>query len=219
LVYTWNIWNDKPSKSFGFIILDTIIIFFFIQKKMNIYIKNMVSLNSQLIVKKQLEKSEIPYLSVDSGLVKTKNDLSKKDLIEFGGNLKKVGLILLDDKKSILIDKIKNVVIELVQSGDESPKVNYSVLISERLGYDYGYISSAFSKFKGLTIQQFIAFTKIERVKELLLNNDLGLKDIAVKMKYSNVSQLSKQFKMITGMSPDFYKKIIKIRRENLHNI
>lgn len=186
---------------------------------MDIYIENMISLNSQLIVKRQLEKSDIPYVSVNSGLVKTKDDLSKKDLIEFGFELKKVGLILLDDKKSILVDKIKNVVIDLVQSGDETPKTKYSVLISKRLGYDYGYLSSAFSKFKGFTIQQFIAFTKIEKVKELLLNEDLDIKDISVKMKYSKVSHLSKQFKMTTGMSPDFYKKIVKIRRENLQNI
>jgi YesN/AraC family two-component response regulator len=159
-----------------------------------------------LKLKEVLDKLDISYKSLDAGVLKTHDDLSKKELEKFGANLKNVGLMLLDEK-SILVDNIKKLIIELVHSDDKALSGKFSILMSKKLGYDYRYISKAFSKFKGLTIQQYVALTKIERAKELMLSGDLELKEIADRMKYSNVSHLSNQFKKITGLSPEFFKK------------
>ena len=126
---------------------------------------------------------------------------------------------LLDDKKAILIEKIKNVITEMIHYSDELPKVNYSDYISEKLNLDYTYLSNIFSEVKGITIQQFIIINKIERVKELLLYNELTLTEISHKMHYSSVAHLSNQFKKITGLSPSFYKQLKQKRMGNLENV
>jgi AraC-like DNA-binding protein len=128
-------------------------------------------------------------------------------------------LELLDDKRSILIEKIKNVITELIHYSDELPRVNYSDYISEKLGYDYTYLSNIFSEVKGTTIQQFIIINKIERVKELLLYDELNLTEIAYKLHYSSVAHLSNQFKKITGLSPSFFKQLKQKRKGNLENL
>jgi len=128
-------------------------------------------------------------------------------------------LELLDDKKSILIEKITNVIIEMIHYQDELPKVNYSDYLAEKLDYDYTYLSNVFSEVKGINIQQFIIHHKIERVKELLLYEDLNLTEISYKLHYSSVSHLSNQFKKVTGLSPSFYKKLRRKRERNLENI
>jgi AraC-like DNA-binding protein len=134
-------------------------------------------------------------------------------------NLLKSGLELLDDKRSILIEKIKNVITELIHYSDELPRVNYSDYISEKLGYDYTYLSNIFSEVKGTTIQQFIIINKIERVKELLLYDELNLTEIAHNLHYSSVAHLSNQFKKITGLSPSFFKQLKQKRKGNLENL
>jgi AraC-like DNA-binding protein len=126
---------------------------------------------------------------------------------------------MLDDKRSILIDKIKNVIIEMIHYNEEVPKVNYSVYISEILGYDYTYLSNIFSEVKGITIQQFIIIHKIEKVKELMLYDELNLTEISYRMNYSSVSHLSNQFKKITGLTPSFFKKMRKLRHDFLENV
>lgn len=134
-------------------------------------------------------------------------------------NLLKSGLELLDDRKSILIEKIKIVITEMIHYSDELPKVNYSDYISEKMGYDYTYLSNIFSEVKGTTLQQFIIIHKVERVKELLLYDELNLTEIAYKLHYSSVAHLSNQFKKVTGLSPSFYKQLKQRREDNLENM
>jgi AraC-like DNA-binding protein len=131
-------------------------------------------------------------------------------------NLLKSGLELLDNKKTILIEKIKNVIVEMVHYLDELPNMNYSDYVSEKLGYDYTYLSNLFSEVKGITLQQFIIIHKIERVKELLLYDEMNLTEIAYKLHYSSVAHLSNQFKKVTGLSPTFYKELKQKRASNL---
>ena len=116
-------------------------------------------------------------------------------------------------------EEIENVIIEMIHYADETPKVNYSDYISEKLKYDYTYLSNTFSEVKGITIQQFIIIHKIEKVKELLLYDELNLTEISYRLNYSSVSHLSNQFKKITGLSPSFYKQLKQKRNSNLENV
>tara|TARA_R110002124_G_scaffold109723_3_gene263129 strand:+ start:2934 stop:3410 length:477 start_codon:yes stop_codon:yes gene_type:complete len=156
---------------------------------------------------------------VDLGMVEILEDITNEQREELSKNLLKSGLELLDDKKSILIEKIKSVIIEMIHYTDELPKVNYSDYISEKLDYDYTYLVNTFSEVKGITIQQFIIIHKIERVKELLLYDELNLTEISYKLHYSSVSHLSNQFKKITGLTPSFYKQLKNKRNSNLENM
>ncbi|MFD2907693.1 helix-turn-helix domain-containing protein [Flavobacterium ardleyense] len=186
---------------------------------MILYIKYMVSLRCKMMVKEELKKLGLQFVVVDLGFVEILEDITPKQFEELRKNLAQSGLELLDDKKAILIQKIKNVIIELVHYTDEMPKVNYSDYISEKLNYDYTYLSNIFSEVKGITIQQFIINQKIERVKELLLYDELNLTEISYKLNYSSVAHLSNQFKKVTGLSPSFFKKLKEKRNRNLENI
>ena len=186
---------------------------------MKIYIKYMVSLRCKMVVKDELKKLGINYIAVDLGAVEMIEDLTDEQRKQFKENLLHSGLELLDDKRSILIEKIKNVIIEMIHYSDELPKVNYSDYISNTLHYDYTYLSNIFSEVKGITIQQFIIVHKIERVKELLLYDELSLTEIASKMHYSSVAHLSNQFKKITGLTPSFFKELKAHRAYNLENV
>lgn len=179
----------------------------------------MVSLRCIMMVKAELSRLEIEDISIDLGIVITKEEIEPKKLELLKTNLVKSGLELLDDKKSILIEKIKNVITEMIHYSEELPKVNFSNHISEKLGYDYTYLSNIFSEVKGITIQQFIIIHKIEKVKELLLYEELNLTEISYKLQYSSVAHLSNQFKKITGLSPTFYKQLKRKRTENLENL
>ena len=179
----------------------------------------MVSLRCKMIVKEELKKLGIKYVTVDLGMVEISEDLTQEQREQLKVNLHKSGLELLDNKKSILIEKIKNVITEMIHYSDELPKVNYSEYISEKLGYDYTYLANTFSEVKGITIQQFIINHKIERVKELLLYDELNLTEISYKLNYSSVAHLSNQFKKVTGLSPSFYKQLGQKRKNNLENL
>jgi len=171
------------------------------------------------MVKVELEKLNLHPIILDLGMVEIAGDITpaQHDLLKT--NLLKSGLELLDDKRSILIEKIKGLIIEMIHYSDELPKVNYSDYISEKLGYDYTYLSNIFSEVKGTTIQQFIILHKIEKVKELLLYDELNLSQIAYKLHYSSVAHLSNQFKKVTGLSPTFYKQLKKKRNSNLEDL
>lgn len=171
---------------------------------MTLYIKYMVSLRCKIMVRAELEKLGLPYLSIELGTVEVPNELTQDQKISLGENLARLGLELLDDRKSILIEKIKQVGIEMIHYSDEIPHVNYSTYISQKLHYDYNYLSNVFSEVKGLTLQHFIISHKIEKVKELLLYDELNLTQIAEKLHYSSVAHLSHQFKKVTGLSPSF---------------
>lgn len=178
----------------------------------------MVSLRCKMMVKEELNKLRIKYKVIDLGLVDLLEDISQTQHDQLKKNLLKSGLELLDDKKSILIERIKNVIIEMIHYSNELPKKNYSDYISEKLNHDYTYLSNIFSEVKGITIQQFIIIHKIERVKELLLYDELNLSEISYLLGYSSVAHLSNQFKRITGLSPSFYKQL-KEKRTNLENM
>ncbi|NGP88712.1 helix-turn-helix domain-containing protein [Fodinibius halophilus] len=186
---------------------------------MKLYIKYMVSLRCKMLVKEELEKLGINYTSVDLGMVKIEDNVTEKQLETFGKNLKKSGLELLDNERNILVEKIKSVIVEMIHYEDEVPKVNDSDYISEELGYDYTYLSNTFSEVKGITIQQYIIMHKIEKVKELLLYNELTLTEIAHKLHYSSVAHLSNQFKKITGLTPTYFKELKEKREKNLEDL
>lgn len=179
----------------------------------------MVSLRCKMLVKDELEKLGLHYVLVDLGMVEIMENITPEQHKMLGENLLKSGLELLDDKKSILIEKVKAVIIEMIHYADDLPLVNYSDYISEKLGYDYTYLANTFSEVKGITIQQFIIIHKIEKVKELLLYDELNLTEIAFKLHYSSVAHLSNQFKKITGLTPSFYKKLKEKRNQNLENL
>lgn len=186
---------------------------------MKLYIKYMVSLRCKMMVTEELRKLDIKHVIVELGVVELLQDITKEQRTILKENLLMSGLELLDDKKAILIEKIKNVITEMIHYSDELPKTNYSDLISEKLNHDYTYLANIFSEVQGITIQQFIIFHKIERVKELLLYNELNLTEIADKLHYSSVAHLSNQFKKVTGLSPSFYKQLKQKRMANLENM
>lgn len=179
----------------------------------------MVSLRCKMVVKDELHKLGFHNANVDLGVAEILEDLPLDLRETLRINLLRYGLELLEDKKSILIEQIKNVIIEMIHYADETPKVNYSDYISEKLKYDYTYLSNIFSEVKGITIQQFIIIHKIEKVKELLLYDELNLTEISYRLNYSSVSHLSNQFKKITGLSPSFYKQLKQKRNSNLENV
>lgn len=172
-----------------------------------------------MLVKEELKKLGLSYVSVDLGVAEIMESITVDQRDQLRGNLRASGLDLLEYKKSILIEKIKNVIIEMIHHSDEIPKVNYSDYISEKLDYDYTYLANTFSEVKGLTIQQFIIIHKIEKVKELLIYDELTLSEIAYKLHYSSVAHLSNQFKKITGLTPSFYKKLKEKRKGNLEDL
>lgn len=186
---------------------------------MRIYIKYMVSLRCKMMVKEEIEKLGFSHALVQLGTVDIPEVISDEKLDILRQRLLHLGLELLDDKKSILIEKIRNAITEMVHTADEQPKENYSEYLSEKLEYDYTYLSNVFSEVNGYTIQHFIILNKIEKVKELLLYNELNLTEIAYKLNYSSVGHLSYQFKKITGLAPSFYKQLKLKRKMNLEDL
>ena len=186
---------------------------------MKLYVKYMVSLRCKMMVKEELEKLGIKYSVINLGLIDTLENISKEQRRQLSLSLSKSGLELLEDKKSILIEKIKNVITELIHHSDELPKVNYSDYISQKLEYEYTYLANTFSEVKGITIQQYIILHKIERVKELILYDELSLSEISYKLHYSSPAHLSNQFKKVTGLTPSFFKKMKQKRNRNLENM
>ena len=172
-----------------------------------------------MFVKDELQKLGINYYSVELGMVEIGDNIAEKSLEKFSSNLKKGGLELLDNKKQILVEKIKNIIVEMIHYTDEVPKVNDSDYISEKLGYNYNYLSNIFSEVKGTTIQQYIIFHKIERAKELLLYDEINLTEIAYKLHYSSVAHLSNQFKKVTGLTPSYFIQLKNKRENNLENL
>lgn len=179
----------------------------------------MVSLRCKMVVKDELHKLGIHYVILDLGMVELLQDITDEQRSLLKINLLRYGLELLEDQRSILIERIKNIITEMVHYSEKLPDTNYSEYISKKIGHDYTYLSNIFSEVKGITIQQFIIMHKIERVKELLLYDELNLTEISYKLHYSSVAHLSNQFKKITGLSPSFYKKLKQKREQNLENL
>lgn len=171
-----------------------------------------------MVVKNELMKLGLSYITLELGVVELGDSISAdvRQLLKI--NLMEYGLELLDDKKSILTERIKNTLTELIHSTIDTTKENYSIFLSQKLGYDYTYLSNVFKEIKGTTIQQYIIITKIEKVKEYLLYGELNLSEIAYKMHYSSVAHLSNQFKKVTGVTPSFFKQSKSNRSDNLEN-
>jgi AraC-like DNA-binding protein len=145
--------------------------------------------------------------------------ISEEKREELKNALLRSGLVLMEDKKSILVEKIKTVIIEMIHYTDELPKVNYSVYISQKLNLNYTYLANLFAEVKGTTIEHFIILHKIERVKELIIYDELSITEIAALMQYSSVAHLSKQFKKITGLTASHFKHLKNKRRNPLEDL
>jgi len=172
----------------------------------------MVSIRCKMLVKSELDKLGLNYTRVELGEAEIEEDISLKQWHELNTTLKKSGIELIDDKKSILIEKIKMVIVDLVHHSKEPLEMNFSKYLSQKLKADYASLASLFSESQGITIEQFLIIHKIERIKELLIYDQLNITEIAWQMGYSSSAHLSSQFKKITGLTPSFFKKI-KIRR------
>lgn len=179
----------------------------------------MVCIRCKMVVKDELTKLGLHYTSVELGEADTVETLSPEQQDQFKEALVRSGLELMDDKKSVLIQKIKNVIVELIHYTDEPLTVNFSVFLSTKLDYDYTYLANLFSEVQGITIEKFIITHKIERVKELLVYNELNLTEIAYLMHYSSVAHLSAQFKKITGLTPSHFKHLKEKRRSMLEDL
>ena len=179
----------------------------------------MVSLRCKMIVKDELKKLGLHFIMVDMGVVDIMENITNEQREQIRSALLKSGLELMDDKKAVLIEKIKNVIIDMVHYTDELPKTNFSDYISEKLKYDYTYLANLFSEVQGTTIEKFIIAHKIERVKELIIYDELNLTEIAWKMHYSSVAHLSNQFKKIIGLTPSHFKKLKDKRRKAIEDV
>jgi AraC-like DNA-binding protein len=172
-----------------------------------------------MVVKDELTKLGLHYTTVELGEAEILEDISVSQHDLFKAALLKSGLELMDDKKSILIQQIKDVIVELVHYSEEPLAVNFSVFLSRKLNHDYTYLANLFSEVQGTTIEQFIIGHKIERVKELLVYNELNLTQIAYLMHYSSVAHLSTQFKKVTGLTPSYFKQMKEKRRSMLDDM
>jgi AraC-like DNA-binding protein len=179
----------------------------------------MVSLRCKMVVKEELKAIGLNYFSVSLGQVELMEPIQPHERELMRTALMKSGLELMDDKKSIIIEKIKDIVIEMVHYDEELPKVNFSEYLSEKLNHNYTYLANLFSETEGTTIEHFIIIHKIERVKELIIYDELNLTEIAEKVHYSSISHLSNQFKKITGLTPSFFKSLKDKKRSNLENL
>lgn len=186
---------------------------------MKLYIKFMVSLRCKMLVKHELKNLGIHYSSVDLGLVEIIGEITEDKRNKLKAALLKSGLELMDNKKSILIEKIKIIITKMIHYNEELPKVKYSEYISNKMGYDYTYLANVFSEIEGITIEHYIIAHKIEKVKELLIYDELNLSEISYNMNYSSVSHLSTQFKKVTGLTPTYFKNLKEKRRINLEEV
>ncbi|HSK12915.1 MAG TPA: AraC family transcriptional regulator [Phnomibacter sp.] len=186
---------------------------------MKLHIKYMVSIRCKMVVKAELEKLGIRYRTVDLGEVDLAEKITEEQKEQLGNALRASRLELLDDKKAILIEKIKAIIVEMVHYADEFPKVKNSVYISEKLHYDYTYLANLFSEATGTTIEHFIIAHKIEKVKELIIYDELSLTEISYKLGYSSLAHLSNQFKKMTGLSPSFFKALKHRKRTTLEDM
>lgn len=179
----------------------------------------MVSNRCKMVVKDELKKLGLHFILVDLGVVDIMENISAEQREHIRVALKNSGLELMEDRKAITIEKIKNVIVEMIHYSDDMLKVNFSDFISEKLNYDYTYLANLFSEVQGTTIERFIINHKIERVKELIIYDDLNLTEIAWKMHYSSVAHLSNQFKKITGLTPTHFKNLKNKRRSPIEEI
>jgi AraC-like DNA-binding protein len=172
-----------------------------------------------MVVKEELKKLGLHFILVDLGVVDIMENLTIEQHDEIKAALLRSGLELMDDKRAVLIERIRNIIIEMVHYSEELPKTNFSDYLSEKLNYDYTYLANLFSEVQGTTIEKFIIAHKIERVKELIIYDELNLTEIAWLMHYSSVAHLSNQFKKITGLTPSHFKNLKNKRRKPIEDV
>ena len=186
---------------------------------MKLYIKYMVSNRCKIAVKEELKKLGLHFMVVDLGEVEIMENISPDLREQVKTALFDAGFELIDDKRSVLIEKIKNTIIEMIHHSDEVIKTNFSNYLSEKLNHDYTYLANLFSEVQGSTIEQFIISHKIERIKELIIYGEQNITEIAWRMNYSSVAHLSNQFKKVTGLSPSHFKQLKEKRRSPIEDV
>jgi len=186
---------------------------------MNLYIKYMVSDRCKMAVKDILKKLGIHVIQVELGVVEILNELPDHTILQLKNALLPFGFELIEDRRTILIERIKNTVIEMVHHSDDMLKVNFSDYLSEKMNYDYTYLANIFSEVQGTSIEHFIITHKVERIKEFIIYDELSITEIAYKMNYSSLAHLSGQFKRITGLTPSYFRKLKLKRLEPIENI
>jgi len=184
-----------------------------------LYIKYMVSIRCKMLVKSTLDQLGVPHGIVELGEVEVDSPITDEQRKELKIVLARLGLELMDDKKAVLVEKIKNTIIEMVHYSKELPRIKNSEYLAKKLQHDYTYLANLFSETTGITIEHFIIAHKIERVKELMLYDELNLTEISYRLNYSSVAHLSKQFKKVRGLTPSFFKKLKQKRRIPLENV
>lgn len=184
-----------------------------------LFIKNMVCNRCIMVVKNELDNLSLKALDIQLGEVTLENELTPDEKDKLESALKRLGFEIIDDKKSRIIEKIKNIIIELVHHQNNDSKTNLSNILSDKLNHDYNYLSNLFSDVESTTIEKYFIAQKIEKVKELLVYDELTLSEIAFRLKYSSVAYLSNQFKKVTGLSPSHFKQIREDKRKPLDEV
>ena len=179
----------------------------------------MVSNRCKIAVKEVFRNLGLVYRNVELGEVEIAEIITDEKLKDFKISLLNIGFELIEDRRAILIERIKNIVIDMVHHSDSQIKVNFSDYLSEKLKYDYTYMANVFSEEQGVSIEQFIISHKVERIKEFIIYDELNMTEIAFKMNYSSVAHLSGQFKKVTGLTPSYFKKLKMRRLEPIENI
>lgn len=183
---------------------------------MKLYIKNMVCGRCIMVVKSKLEKLGLNLLSIQLGEVEIKENITKNQKDTLAKQLLSLGFELIDDKKSKTIEKIKNLIVDVVHYKNNELKTNLSDYLATHLLQDYNTLSNLFSEVEGTTIEQYFIAQKIEKVKELLMYNELSLSEIAFQLNYSSVAYLSNQFKKVTGFTPTYFKQLKDKKRKQI---
>jgi AraC-like DNA-binding protein len=179
----------------------------------------MVSNRCKMAVKEELKKLGLHFILVDLGEVEIMEDISVEQRQQLKAALFSYGLEVMDDKRAVLIEKIKKVIVEMIHFTDETSNINFSNFLSEKLNHNYTYLANLFSEVQGTTIEQFIILHKVEHIKELIIYGELNITEIADKMHYSSVAHLSTQFKKVTGLTPSHFKNLKDRRRTPLEEI
>ncbi|WP_294963163.1 AraC family transcriptional regulator [uncultured Flavobacterium sp.] len=186
---------------------------------MKLYIKNMVCSRCKMVVKSEFEKLGLQPTAVELGEVELNEEISDKQKEILLENLQALGFDLIDDKKTKTVEKIKNLIVDLVHHKNNDLKINLSDYLAENLNQDYNSLSNLFSEIENTTIEKYFISQKIEKVKELLIYNELSLSEIADMLNYSNVAHLSNQFKKITGFTPTSFKQLKDNKRIQIENL
>jgi AraC-like DNA-binding protein len=186
---------------------------------MKLYIKNMVCYRCKMVVKSEFEKIGLPLVSIELGEVELASELTNEKKMQVSTLLKSIGFELIDNRKSRIIERIKNVIIDVVHRQSNQLNTNLSVYLADQILMDYNYLSNLFSEVEGVSIEHYYIAQKIERVKELLLYNELTLSEIAFQLNYSSLGHLSRQFKSVTGLTPSYFKTLKKAKRLPLDEV